>query len=275
MTSIVNGRIKAFEELDYRDDFMFGCVMQDKDLCHDVLECLLQRPVGELNDIDPQKEFRYTTDGKPIRLDIYSRDENEVYDAEMQNLNNKSIESLELPKRSRFYQAMIDTDHLNKGNSYKILPESTILFICTFDPFQKGLCKYTFKGKCEEDDGLYLNDGTSRIFYNCTYTGSDIPEDLKEFYRYVDTGKAGNSLTKRLDEAVERARKMEKWRSAYMKEMVLMMDAREEGREEERQRTEEERQRTEEERQRAEEERQRAESAEAELAKYKAKFGEL
>ena len=53
-----------------------------------------------------------------------------------------------------------------------------------------------------------------------------------------------------------------------MKEMVLMMDAREEGREEERQRTEEERQR-------AEEERQRAESAEAELAKYKAKFGEL
>ena len=108
MTSIVNGRIKAFEELDYRDDFMFGCVMQDKDLCHDVLECLLQRPVGELNDIDPQKEFRYTTDGKPIRLDIYSRDENEVYDAEMQNLNNKSIETLELPKRSRFYQAMIE-----------------------------------------------------------------------------------------------------------------------------------------------------------------------
>ena len=34
-----------------------------------------QHPVGELMDVDPQKEFRYTSDGKPIRLDIYSRDE--------------------------------------------------------------------------------------------------------------------------------------------------------------------------------------------------------
>lgn len=45
--------------------------------------------------------------------------------------------------------------------------------------------------------------------------------------------------------------------------------------EEERQRAEEERQRAEEERQRAEEERQRAEQAEALLAQYRARFGEL
>ena len=39
---------KEFEELCYNDDFMFGKVMEDLSLCHDVLECLLQHPVGEL-----------------------------------------------------------------------------------------------------------------------------------------------------------------------------------------------------------------------------------
>ena len=47
-------RIKAYEELEFKDDFMFGKVMQDSELCRDVLECLLQRPVGKLRDVEPQ-----------------------------------------------------------------------------------------------------------------------------------------------------------------------------------------------------------------------------
>ena len=50
-----------------------------------------------------------------------------------------------------------------------------------------------------------------------------------------------------------------------MKEMVLLMDARDEGREEGR----------EEEKVNTEAERKRADKAEAELAKYKAEFGDL
>ncbi|MBR1523960.1 MAG: hypothetical protein IJ641_05850, partial [Lachnospiraceae bacterium] len=73
--------VKLYEELEFKDDFMFGKVMQDLELCRDVVECLLQRPVGELTEAVPQREFRYTSDGKPIRLDIYTRDEDEVYDA--------------------------------------------------------------------------------------------------------------------------------------------------------------------------------------------------
>ena len=225
-------RIKAYEELEFRDDFMFGKVMQDSELCRDVLECLLQHPVGELREVEPQREFRYTSDGKPIRMDIYTEDSDMVYDAEMQNLNNKSIESLYLPKRSRFYQSSIDTDHMNKTQSYKTMPDSTILFICTFDPFGKGFSRYTFGSRCEEDLSVALNDGATRIFYNCSYDGEDIPDDLKRFYEYIETGKSESDLTKRIDAAVGKARKIEEWRSAYMKEMVLWMDARDEGREE-------------------------------------------
>ncbi|MBQ4483124.1 MAG: Rpn family recombination-promoting nuclease/putative transposase [Lachnospiraceae bacterium] len=250
--------IKPYEELEFRDDFMFGKVMQDKELCREVLECLLQHPVGELDDPVPQREFRYTSEGKPIRLDIYTRDEDAVYDAEIQNLNKKSIKSLELPKRSRFYQASIDMDHMNRGGNYKTLPDSIVLFICTFDPFKKGLFKYTVRGICEEDHDIVINDGAVRIFYNCCYRGNDIPVELKQFYDYVETGKSNNELTRKLDGAVERARKVEEWRSAYMIESIRLMDARDEGREEERKNTEAAIKRAEEAEQRARNEGKRA-----------------
>ena len=52
--------------------------------------------------------------------DVYTRDRKRIYDAEMQNLNHQSPESLELPRRSRFYQSSMGPwIDLNKGNSYR------------------------------------------------------------------------------------------------------------------------------------------------------------
>ena len=96
---------------------------------------LLQHPVGDLKDVVREREIQCTSDGKPIRLDICTEDDTTVYDAEMQNLGHKKPEDLELPRRSRFYQSSIDTDHLEKTHSYKSLPDSNVLFICTFDPY--------------------------------------------------------------------------------------------------------------------------------------------
>ena len=226
-------RMKSYEELRYSDDFMFSKVMEDPELCREVLECLLQHPVSELKEVQTQREFRFTTDGKPIRLDLYNEDsEGRVYDLEMQNLNHKKPEELRLPRRSRFYQASIDIDFMDKGFSYKKLPESSVMFICTFDPFGKGLGQYTFSECCEERPELRLGDGTVKIFYNCGYKGEDIPENLRKLYNYVETGNAEDELTKKIDAAVIKGRKNHVWRSQYMKERVLLMDAKEEGREE-------------------------------------------
>ncbi|MCR5598319.1 MAG: Rpn family recombination-promoting nuclease/putative transposase, partial [Lachnospiraceae bacterium] len=116
---------KSYEELKFSDDFMFGKIMEDKELCREVLECLLQQPVGELTEVQTQREFRYTSDGKPIRLDVYNEDsDGRIYDAEMENLNHKMAEQHQLPRRSRFYQSAIDIDCMDKKFSYKRLPES-------------------------------------------------------------------------------------------------------------------------------------------------------
>ena len=132
---------KDYEDLTITDDFMFGKIMEDRDLCRKMLECLLDQSVGKLQEVQNERELQYTADGKPIRMDVYSRDDENIYDAEMQNLNHRKLEDLELPKRSRFYQAMMDVDFLRKGNTYRRLPESPVLFLCTFDPFGEGLAK--------------------------------------------------------------------------------------------------------------------------------------
>ena len=225
--------MKSYDELMFSDDFMFGKVMEDKELCRDVLECLLQQPIGELSEVQTQREYRYTSDGKPIRLDVYNEDsDGRIYDTEMQNLNNKTLETHQLPKRSRFYQGAIDIDFMDKTYSYKLLPESRVIFICTLDPFKLGLSRYTFRERCDENSELCLDDGTEKVFYNSCYEGKDIPASTRNLYEFIGTGHASDELTVRLDIAVAKARKNEVWRTQYMKEWVVIQDARDEGYEE-------------------------------------------
>ena len=62
-----------------------------------------------------------------------------VFNLEMQTTTYK-----ELPKRSRYYQGIIDLNMIEKGESYDILKESYVIFICTFDFFEKGRSVYEF-----------------------------------------------------------------------------------------------------------------------------------
>ena len=148
----------------------------------------------------------------------------------MQNLNHQAVEKLELSRRSRFYQSTMDMDHLDRGRSYRELPNGKVLFLCTFDPFGLGYAKYSFQNRCEENKELCLRDGTEKIFYNCVSSSEEVPEHLKELYDYIRTGRAGNALTRKIEEAVGRARRNEEWRSEYMKELLHDDDVREEGR---------------------------------------------
>lgn len=187
-------------------------------------------------------------------------------DAEMQNLNNHPVEWHALPKRSRFYQASIDVDYLDQGGKYDTLPESSIMFICTFDPFKRGLSQYTFRERCDESGELLLDDGTVKYFFNCCYNGDDIPEDLKRFYEYIRSGKANSDLTVKLDHAVAIGRANDTWRTQYLKERTLIYDAIRE----EQERTNIEKQRADKAEQRANEEKKRADKAEKKIAELEA-----
>lgn len=222
---------KKFEELEIRDDFMFGKVMQNKDLCRQTLEILLGITIEDINYPEKQKIIDITYKGKSIRLDIYVEDDKGIiYDAEMQNVSSDSQSPEYLSKRSRYYQGMIDLNLIEKGVPYIELNKTYVIFICTFDPFGKNRYCYTFKNRCEEDDEVELRDDVIRIFFNTKGNTEDIPEKAKQLLHYIETKETTNDFTRILDTEVERVKQNKLWRREYMKEFLHDFDVREEGR---------------------------------------------
>ena len=131
-----------WEELSISNDFLFGKVMQDPELCKELLQRILSDlKIDRVEYPELQKRIDVDTDAHSVRLDVYVKDEKEtVYDIEMQVSNTK-----ELPKRSRYYQGMIDLQLIDRGQHYKKLNRSYIIFICPFDLYGKGRHIYTFE----------------------------------------------------------------------------------------------------------------------------------
>jgi len=204
--------LKKYEELDITDPFIFAKVMSEKELCKPLLENILNIKIRDIVYVDYEETIQMTAKSKGIRLDIYVEDDNNtVFNLEMQTTTYK-----ELPKRSRYYQGIIDLNMIEKGESYDILKESYVIFICTFDFFEKGRSVYEFENVCLEDSEIKLNDGTHKIFLNTKGDKSDINKELKSLLEYFDGSEPESELTRRIDRKVIAARKNERWRREYM-----------------------------------------------------------
>ena len=205
--------MKEYEELRFDDDFMFCKILQEnEDLCKELTELIIGRRIGTIVRTDKQKAIKMTADGHGVRFDVYFEDdEQRVYDIELQR-----TDTLELPLRSRYYQGMIDLEYLEAGRKYKELPDSYIIFLCTFDLFKLGYHKYSFVPCCREVEDLKLTDGTERVFICAGGDKKDVSDDMKVFIDYM-VGKAANSnLTSRIDMKVKEAIEKRFWRKEYI-----------------------------------------------------------
>ena len=176
------GKRKAFRELDLSDDFLFGKVMGDPEVCRLTLEGILGIPISRIGRPATEHVIDLLHDSRGVRLDVYVADENgDVYNCEMQTGHGR-----ELPRRSRYYHGCMDLDLVMKGKRYDGLAKAFVIFICTFDPFGQGRHIYTFRNVCEEDGGLLLGDGAYTIFLNTKGTADDVGVEMREFLAYVE-----------------------------------------------------------------------------------------
>ena len=226
-------REKTYEELELTDDFMFGKIMQNKKLCKGMLERLLEITIDDITYPEQQKPIIITSEGKSVRLDVYVQSSNDVvYDAEMQQENKSREHQAELPKRSRYYQGMIDLNLLEKGMPYQELKESYVIFICTFDPFKANLPQYTFQNVCIERPDIILDDKATKVFFNTKGDMTGLSQEKKAFLEYLDKRKAEDLFTEEIDQEVKKARVNKTWRREYMKTLLHELEIREEAREE-------------------------------------------
>ena len=220
----------AYENLGISNDFMFGRIMLDEKICKPFLEKLLCIKIDHIEYLDAQKTVNPKVDAHSVRFDIYVDDGGTVYNCEMQTTLKRN-----LPKRSRYYQGMIDINLLNKSRDYSKLKKSFVIFICTFDPFNKDSYVYTFRNTCKEYPEMELDDDTYKIFFNTKGEKGDISQDLKELLEYIQTSevpeKCTDPLIKDMDHALQMARNNEEWRNDYMTLELMQQEKFEEGKE--------------------------------------------
>lgn len=218
-----------FEEMTLKDDFMFGVVMRKPEYCKPCLERILGVKIHHIKVPEGQKILDVSANAKSVRLDIYvENDADTVYNIEMQALRHKF-----LPKRSRYYQDIIDLNMLDKGEHYSQLKRSYVIFICTFDYFGEGRHIYTFENRCRENPELAFGDETVKIILNTKGTKRDASQELFDFLEYIENGIPTDDYTQELENEVNRVRKNEKWRldymTLYLKQQESYMDGKEDG----------------------------------------------
>ncbi|WP_191014234.1 Rpn family recombination-promoting nuclease/putative transposase [Treponema zioleckii] len=217
--------IKPVEELVFSDDFMFGAVMMDAEICKGVLERLLRIKIDHVEYPELQKSITPFYTKKGVRLDVYVADSDRVFDVECQSYKISNI-----GKRTRYYQSMLDIDSLMKGSDYSTLKESYILFICLDDPFNADLPIYTFERTCKEDERIDFNDQAHHIVFNASAYEKEDDAEIKEFLSFVKNNKAESDLTRRIANMVQTKKFEQSFVNEYMAWNLHDMDVRRQGR---------------------------------------------
>ena len=215
-------RIAKWNKLTLRNNFMFRLVMEKQELCKKLIECILGIKIKSISYMEHEKSFEANLRNKGIRLDLFVIDEDGVaYDIEMQ-MDNSYKEFL--GRRTRYYVSTMDNNALKKGERYSQLRKSYVIFICTFDPFGRGLAKYTFNAICNEDHSLVLDDGVTRVFINTEGDRHRISKELASLIGYISTGEVTDDYTKDLDEEVRALRNDDGRERDYMTYMQTIME---------------------------------------------------
>ena len=174
---------KSLQDLTLLDRFLFAEVMEDPKTFENILSIILGEDISIKGRPQSEHESRTSPLKRQVRLDVWAEDETDaVYNVEAQKENTKN-----LPHRSRFYQALIDSKLLDPGEvDFSNMKDCYSIIIAPFDLFGRGLYQYTFQMNCNET-GQPLNDGAIRIFLNTHgQNPEDISSELKELLYYME-----------------------------------------------------------------------------------------
>ena len=218
---------RKLAKLLYKDNFMFGAVMTQEEICRLVLELAVEFPIERV-EVSKEKTIVYHPEYRGVRLDIIAKDENKTrYNVEMQVIRKPG-----LSRRSRYYHGQMDMEMLLSGEDYEHLSSAYVIFICDFDPFGQKKYRYTFENRCKET-GLPLDDGSKTIFLStCGENNDEVPEELVKFLRYVKADYKEScmdfqdELVRKIQDTIEQIKGSREMEEKYMLLEELLEDER-------------------------------------------------
>ena len=167
---IILSRVRAMRLFD--DEFMSAVFSNDIEATQLLIRILLNR-----NDLTVTKSMSQVQKtnlfGKSVKLDVVAED---IFKTEY-NIEIQRADAGAGARRIRYHQAMLDSHTLQKGGSYKDLPNLYIIFILEHDIFEKGLPVYRVNKSLNIQDkqgnNLPFDDDCNIMYVNGEYKGDD------------------------------------------------------------------------------------------------------
>lgn len=192
---------KTLQELNLTDDFLFDVATEELENCKAIIELTTGLRLKSLKWKSGQKVIHNLPGKRGVRLDFIAESEDgRIFDVEMQNRNEGNI-----PKRTRFYQALIDAPILKSGErGFDKMNPLYIIIICNYDPYGKKKYCYTFDNQCKEVPGLRLGDEVTKLLLSTKGENKEeVSKELVDFLHYV-TESNENGLPDECDERLKR-----------------------------------------------------------------------
>ena len=87
---------------------------------------------------------------------------------------------------------------------------------------------YTFKNTCQEDTGIILDDGASKIFLSTKGTLDDVSPEVKNFLKFVDGFSVKDKWVDEIQSLIDKLKRTEKEKVDYMTYQMKIAEEREE-----------------------------------------------
>ena len=216
---------KKLEDLDMMDAFLFEKTTASVENAVTISKVIIKRATGfDVKNIvvETEKQIPGTNINKRgVRLDVYLTEEDKkvgrdilrLFDIEPNNYYEP-----DLPRRSRFYQSLIDSQLLPANTPFRKLPDIFMIWILPYDPFGDGRMIYTVKNMVAENNQIVYNDGSTKLFLYTKGTKGGSKE-LKDLLTYFDNTTLTNAVDSdllRIQKIVDSVKADFKERERYM-----------------------------------------------------------
>ena len=202
-TSVNVNSHRSLQDLDLLDAFLFGASTENPKNAELIARIIIERATGRHFGkviVQTEKQILGTEpSNRGIRIDMHVTEyDNEeiirVYDIEPNNYVDKN-----LPKRSRYYQALSDVKSLTTGQAPEQLPEFISIWILPYDPFGENRMIYTVKNSVAENHELVYNDDVVKLFL---YVDGEIggSERLRNLLKYMSHTNSDNVVDADLEQ---------------------------------------------------------------------------
>ena len=158
------------------DDVFFQKMMEDKEVCEEILRIILEDSKMRVLECVPQASIK-NLNGKSVVLDVLCRDS----DGKYCNVEVQKADDDDHQKRVRYNAALLSMYTMQAGKDYKELPDIKVVFISKFDVFKADHAMYHVD-RVVRETGQKVENGQSEIYVNTKGKDKTLVSELMEYF---------------------------------------------------------------------------------------------